>query len=231
MFLKGVFVGFVLLVGFMLWWYVGSFQPLANEVTQPTTIKNAKPDKVAIEQPTTEENLEITTTFLTQSELTQSDVFQTEVTPSSDSATSTIAEQVTDFVEQAQKMGAIPYNLAEVMLAQSEFDNYVDALEPVHDVDFKLRDELEQALFQHIADSPLQADLHRINCGGGFCMVMLSGDNEQHIEEMFRAAIKPQRIRAIFSRVNRKEGVAQLRIILSYSDAISGISVPAIVAK
>ena len=229
---KIVFITITLLLGAGLWWY-GDTEP--DGLAQPEVPARAEPANVvaAVTPPgaNSANSGLFTAATLSQTMLAQpepADSLTTDLAAQNkaDTAPVSAADQVSDFINQAQQSGAIPYQLVEQLVQQPDWQQYVSALVPDHQLDFTLKDEIEQALYQQLAASQYRDELQHFNCGGGFCFLELSGESEQQLEDIFGAAIKTQRVRAIFSSYQAGESDGRLRLVFSYSDAIASISVP-----
>lgn len=229
---KIVFITITLLLGAGLWWYGGTEPDL---LVRPEPPAGAAPAKVVAAVTPTGANsansglftaVTLSQTMLAQPEPEDSLTKDIAAQNKADTASVSAADQVSYFINQAQQSGAIPYQLAEQLMQQPDWQHYVSALVPDHQLDFTLKDEIEQALYQQLAASQYRDELQHFNCGGGFCFLELSGESEQQLEDIFRAAIKTQRVRAIFSSYQAGESDGRLRLVFSYSDAIPSISVP-----
>ncbi|EIW89194.1 hypothetical protein AGRI_06895 [Alishewanella agri BL06] len=230
---KMVFITITLLIGVGLWWY-GDAEPDVTEAVPESTVTSAVGmTTVSIANSTATSRGVLATAATSQ-------LLQTQPIPADNHANTpqeqsdeliTPGDRVQHFITQAQHTGAIPYELAEELLQQADWQPYVEALSPEHQLDLTLKDEIEQTLYQQLAESQYRNELRHFNCGGGFCLLELSGESEQQLEEFFKAAIKTQRVRAIFSNYQTAEDNGSLRLIFSYSDAIGAISVPSRAAK
>lgn len=227
---KIVFITITLLLGAGLWWYGGT-EP-EPDPEPPAGAASARAVAAVTPPGANTANSGVFTaatlsqTMLAQPEPEDSLAKDIAAQNKADAAPVSAADQVSFFISRAQQIGAIPVELAGQLVQQPDWQQYVGALVPDHQLDYTLKDEIEQALYQQLATSQQAGELRHFNCGGGFCLLELRGESQQQLQEIFRAAIKTQRVRAIFSKYDAEEYSGRLRMVFSYTDAIPGISVP-----